>query len=111
MKRPTSVRIAAYRLPKKRQLPSVRIAVQSSPKKQLTSVLTAGRSRTREQPMRSPYNRPTKYLPVVGVPKDHPVGPKDHPVDRAVLLVDPRDLLGGQAVLLAGPGDHPAKKS
>ena len=41
--------------------------------------------------------------------------PKDHPVDRAVLLVGPRDPLvdrvdhlGGLAALLVGPKVHPA---
>src|SRR5215208_6759853 len=42
---------------------------------------------------------------------DHLGGLAALPVDRAAHLVDPRGHLGAQAVLLAGPGDHPAKKS
>jgi hypothetical protein len=86
MKLPASVRIAAQRSLKKRQLTSVRIAVQSFLKQQLTSVLTAGRSRRREQRMRSPHNRLTEN-PLMGAPKDHHVGPKALPVGLADRLV------------------------
>ncbi len=74
--------------------------------------------------MRSPYNRPTKYLPV-RVPKDHHVGPKalpvgpralledrvDHLVDQADLLVGQVGRLGDRADLLVGPEVHLAKIS
>src|SRR5215217_7789650 len=86
--------------------------------KRLTSVRTAEQSRKLGRPMRNRHSRPTKTLPVVealkALPVDRavlPVGPRDPLVDRAAHLVDPRGHLGAQAVLLAGPGDHPAKKS
>ena len=91
MKLTTSVRIAAQRSLKKRQLTSVRIAVQSFLKQQLTSVLTAGRSRRREQRMRSPHNRLTEN-PFVVAPKGHHVDPKALPVGLADRLVDPEVL-------------------
>jgi hypothetical protein len=52
--------------------------------------------------MRSPYNRPTKYLPV-RVPKDHHVGPK-------ALPVRPSGPSGGPSGPSRRPRDHPAKK-
>ena len=72
--------------------------------------------------MKSPYNRPTKYLSV-GVPKDHHVGPKALPAGLAGRLVGlagplvgpkarPVDQAGhreGPAAHLVVPGALPAK--
>ena len=69
-----------------------------------TSVRTAGRSRVREQPLRSRYNRPTTKGPHVGgALKDHLVDPKVLPVDQAGR---PQGLVD----LLVDPEVHPAKK-
>src|SRR5919202_595379 len=62
------------------------------------SVRTVERSRIREQPLRSRYNRLTK---------DHHVGAlKDLLVDPKDLLADRVDHLGGLADLLAGLKDR-----
>ena len=79
--------------------------------KRSTSVLTAGRSRARDQPMRNHHhNRPTKAPRGVEALKGRLVGLAALRVDQVARLVDQAGPLGGLADLLGGLKVHLAKK-